>query len=174
MTEEEIILNYYYVKVSAGVIEKHIDITTNEILDSVVHEGNEGDSYSIKPKDFEGYHLVTEKLPSNAEGTMIADVIEVTYYYVRKITVRVEYIDKGTLGKLLEKVEVVDELGNITYEEKDSTEIIYGQEGDAYKTEEKVFEGYNIVKETYPTNHEGIMTRIVNEDGKISTEIVVK
>ena len=31
MTKEEIVLNYYYVRVSAGVIEKHIDIISNEL-----------------------------------------------------------------------------------------------------------------------------------------------
>ena len=35
LTKEDIVFNYYYVEVSSGVIEKHIDIVTNEILDSV-------------------------------------------------------------------------------------------------------------------------------------------
>ena len=173
MTKEETVLNYYYVKVSAGVIEKHIDVTTNEILDTKVHEGTEGTPYNILPNDYEEYYLVTDRLPENAEGTMTAEAIEVTYYYVRRMTVRVEYIDKLTGEKLAEKVEVVDENGNITYEEQDSTEMILGQEGVEYKTEEKKFDKYEIVKDMYPTNHEGIMTRIINEDGTVSSEIVV-
>ena len=41
-TEIEVI--YYYKKVAGGVIENHIDITTNEILASEEHKGNVGDA----------------------------------------------------------------------------------------------------------------------------------
>ena len=77
----------YHVQVSfnklkeAEVIEKHIDITTGEILDSKTTEGTEGEEYNIEPREFEGYKLVEEKLPENAKGTMTIEPIEVKYYY---------------------------------------------------------------------------------------------
>ena len=184
MTKEEIELNYYYEKVSEGVIEKHIDIKTNEILESKVHEGNEGTEYSTSPKEFEGYDLVEDKLPENAKGTMTIEGIEVNYYYIRKASVKVEYIDKITNEKILEEVkeavedEIADESkeenSNIDNKTKDSTEYIYGHEGDSYKTEEKTFNGYDIVKEMYPENAEGTMEVIMNEDGSVNVETVVK
>ena len=61
MTLDDIVVNYYYVKVSEGVIEKHIDISTGTILYEELHEGNSGNSYETNAKDFEGYLLVTNK-----------------------------------------------------------------------------------------------------------------
>jgi len=147
MAKEELVLNYYYVHISSGVIEKHIDINTNEVLDSKVYEGNEGDEYKTNSKEFEGYDLVETKLPENAEGTMEVEAIEVKYYYERKTNVRVEYIDKVTGEKLAED------------------EYIYGHENNEYTAEEKEFEGYVVVKEMYPENSKGTMTK---------EEIVVK
>ena len=166
MTKEEIELNYYYEKVSEGVIEKHIDIKTNEVLESKVHEGNEGTEYSTSPKEFEGYDLVEDKLPENAEGEMTVEVIEVKYYYVRKASVKVEYIDKVTGEKIPEVVNLE--------ETKDSTEYIYGHEGDSYSTQAKNFEGYNLLENEIPTNAEGTMEVSIKEDGSVNTETVVK
>ena len=166
MTKDEIILEYYYEKISAGVIEKHIDIKTNEILESVVYEGNEGTPYKTEPKEFEGYDLVEEMYPENSEGTMTVDVIEVKYYYVRKASVRVEYIDKITGEKMPADIEISE------IPEKDTTEYIYGHEGDLYETEEKKFEGYDLVE--VPENAKGEMTVIRKEDGEVETEITVE
>ena len=154
MTKEEQILKYYYVHVSGGVIEKHIDEITGELLYSEEHKGNEGDPYNIPSKEFEGYDLVEEKLPTNSTGEMTKEVIEVKYYYIKKASVRVEYIDKETNEKLTEDV------------------IINGHENDEYKTEEKEFKGYNLIET--PENAEGKMTITENEDGTYNTEIVVR
>ncbi len=188
MTKEEIIVNYYYVHISNGVVEKHIDYITEEILDNTAYEGNEGDEYTTKAKEFEGYDLVEEKLPENAEGTMTIELIEVKYYYIRKASVVVEYIDKVTGKKLLEKVEVSEEVKpeeteteeaekvetketEKTYKEVDSTEVIYGHERDAYKAKEKAFEGYDLIET--PENAEGTMKTSKNEDGTVNTETKV-
>ena len=96
----EQVVKYYYAHVSAGVIEKHIDDITGELLYSEEHQGNEGDSYNISSKTFEGYDLVTEdkdgnsRLPENAKGEMKRDeVIEVRYYYIKKAKVIVKYLE---------------------------------------------------------------------------------
>ena len=155
----EQVVKYYYAKISAGVIEKHIDEITGELLYSEAHEGNEGDPYNIPSKEFEGYDLVekdpdgTNRLPENAEGEMKVEVIEVKYYYIKKASVRVEYVDKDTGEKLTED------------------EIINGHENDEYKTEEKEFDGYELVEK--PENAEGTMTITKNEDGTYNTETVV-
>ena len=152
----ETLVVYYYKKLSEGVIEKHIDIKTNEVLEEKAHSGLEGDSYKVEPKEFEGYDLVEERLPINAEGTMTEEKIEVNYYYIRKTTVRVEYIDVITNEKILEDV------------------VINNHEGDQYKAERKEFEGYDLVEERLPTNEEGITIVTKDENDNVVTEIVVK
>ncbi len=153
MTKDTIVLRYYYSHVSEGVIEKHIDEITNEILEEKVHEGNEGDSYEILPKDFKGYDLNEERLPEKSKGKMTKEAIEVDYYYKKKATVRVKYVDKNTKEKLA---------GDI---------IISGHEKDTYGTMEKEFDNYKLVE--VPSNKSGEMEVTKNEDGTFNSETVV-
>ena len=149
----ETYVRYYYVHVSRGVVEKHIDVMTDEIIEeATIHEGYEGDTYSTEAKEFEGYDLVEEKLPENAEGEMTVEKQEVRYYYIRKASVKVQYIDKDTNKKLLDDV------------------IINGHEKERYTTEEKKIEGYKLVEK--PENIEGEM-KVERKDGKVETEQVV-
>ena len=62
---------------------------------------------------------------------MTEEEIEVNYYYEKQAKVKVEYIDKQTGNKLDE-------------------EEIQGHVGDSYETEEKQFEGYDLVEK--PSN----------------------
>ena len=139
MTRDEIVLKYYYVHVSAGVIEKHIDVNSGEILANEVHEGNEGDSYDISSKEFEGYDLVEDRLPANSRGTMTKEQIEVIYYYNYKTKVTAKYIDR------------------LTGEELTKEEIQEGHEADDYTTERKIFDGYVLIE--VPENADGKMTK---------------
>ena len=145
MTKEEQILKYYYVHTSGKVIEKHIDVISGQILANAEHTGNEGDSYDIPSRTFEGYDLVEDRLPTNAKGTMKVDPVEVIYYYIYKSKVTVEYIDKNTGNKLAE------------------TEVQNGHEGDNYITERKTFDDYKLVE--VPANADGTMTK---EDIKVT------
>ena len=156
----EQVVKYYYAHVSAGVIEKHIDVITGELLESSEHSGNEGDPYDIQSKEFSGYDLVEEDkdgnsmLPENASGTMKRDeVIEVKYYYIKKTTVVVKYVDETTGEEIAEE------------------ERIEGHENDEYTTEPEDIEDYNLTKE--PDNKKGTMTITKNEDGTYDTEIEV-
>ena len=130
MAEEKIVLKYYYVQVSSGVIEKHIDINSGELLANETYEGLVGDEYKTKEKNIEGYDLVKEKYPENATGKMEGDVITVTYYYTKQVTVTVQYIDIDTNEKLTED------------------EIIKGHEGDEYTANKKTIDRYEFVKVT--------------------------
>ena len=139
MTKEEQILKYYYIHISGGVIEKHIDEISGEILANQVHTGNEGDEYDIPSRTFEGYDLVKDKLPTNAKGKMTVNPTEVIYYYKYKTKVTAEYIDKTTGSKLAED------------------EIQTGHEKDKYTTERKIIDGYKLIE--VPTNADGEMTK---------------
>ena len=154
LTKDEQVVKYYYAHIAAGVIEKHIDDITGELLYSEEHKGNEGDKYDIPSKEFDGYDLVTTKLPKNAKGEMTKEPIEVKYYYIKKASVRVEYIDKDTGEKLTED------------------EIINGHENDEYTTEQKDFKDYELVE--VPENAEGTMKVTKNEDGTYNTETIVQ
>ena len=68
---------------------------------------------------------------------MTRELIEVDYYYIKKATVRVEYVDKLTGEKLVEDV------------------VISGHENDPYTTEQKEFEGYDFIEVVGET--EGVM-----------------
>ena len=156
----EQVVKYYYAHVSAGVVEKHIDVITGELLDSAEHSGNEGDPYNIPSKTFEGYDLVKvdengdNMLPTNATGTMLRDdVIEVKYYYIKKASVVVKYVDENT------------------GEEIEEQERIEGHENDEYSTEAKDIDDYNLTKT--PDNGSGTMTVTKNPDGTYDTEIEV-
>ncbi|MCI8655259.1 MAG: MucBP domain-containing protein [Clostridia bacterium] len=127
---EDTILKYYYVHVSKGVIEKHIDIDTGEILDNTTYEGNEGDEYKTEQKEFKNYDFVEDRYPENAEGKMEKEAITVTYYYKKKepIIIMVKYED----------IETKEEIEEAT--------IIKGYEGDRYTTEKKEIDGYEFVE----------------------------
>ena len=90
----ETVVTYYYIKQAGTVTEKHIDINSGKVLAKETHEGKVGDSYEIKAKEFEGYDLVTDKLPTNAKGEMTEEEIEVIYYYQKRATVKVQYKDE--------------------------------------------------------------------------------
>ena len=139
MTKEEQVLKYYYIHVSGGVIEKHIDVISGQILANKTYEGNEGDAYDIPSRTFDGYDLVEDRLPSNAKGTMKVEPVEVIYYYIYRSKVTAEYIDKNTGEKLTDDV------------------TQNGHEGDNYTTDRKKFDDYKLVE--IPANADGSMTK---------------
>ena len=139
MTKEEQVLKYYYIHVSGGVIEKHIDVISGQILANAVHQGNEGDAYDIPSRTFDGYDLVEDRLPANSKGTMKVEPVEVIYYYIYRSKVTAQYIDKTTGNRL-----TADEVQN-------------GHEGDNYTTERKTFDDYKLVE--VPANADGSMTK---------------
>ena len=145
---------YKYAHISEGVLERHIDIETNEMLSSELHEGVEGEEYKIDKKEFEGFRCLEEDregnniYPDNNEGTMSIDATIVTYYYRRQAQIEIEFIDDFTGEKIQEN------------------EIIKGEENDEYNLEEtKQIEGYTLVK--IPENIKGKMIVTKDEEGNV-------
>ena len=139
----EQVVKFYYTGIAGGIVERHIDVISDEIIEEKVHEGRQGDPYDIKNKTFEGYDLVEDKLPSNSKGEMGEDPIEVNYYYIKKAKVIAKYVDENT-GK------------DIEVDGKVLTETFNGHENDSYKTELKDIEGYT------HTRTEGEVSGIMN------------
>ena len=84
ITKEQKTLVYYYEKLSGGVKVNYIDIHNNNMLGGDTITGIVGDNFEANFKQFEGYELVIERLPSNNKGTLQEGMIEINYYY-RKI-----------------------------------------------------------------------------------------
>lgn len=147
---------YFYKKRAGGVIERHIDILSGEIIEENTHEGKENDSYNVNSKEFTGYDLVDSKLPSNAEGNMTVEPIIVEYYYIKEASVKVKYIDKGTNKEIADAV------------------IIEGHEDDEYTSDKLDIDYYRLINE--PNNKEGKMTAeiIKNDDGTVTVNNVTE
>ena len=154
MTKDEQTLIYYYEPVYTGLLENHIDDKTGKILYTEEHNVQVGQSYDIPSKNFEGYDLVTTKLPSNANGVMGEDLVTVNYYYIKKAVLEVHYIDKLTGEPLTEQI-------------VDNTK----HEGDSYTTEQKTFENYDLVE--VPSNAEGTLKVETDEYGNITNNKTV-
>ena len=141
-SENEQIVNYYYAKVSSGVLEKHIDEQTNSVLSEEHHPGEVGKHYEIDSKEISQYILNTDRLPDNAEGEMTAELIEVRYYYNKETKVIVHYIYKE--GDNETEIEQLEIPGYVSKE---------------YETQKKDYDEY--VYDSSSTNTEGVMTEEV-------------
>lgn len=133
ITDKEQVIKFYYTGISGGVIERHVDLITGEILEEIVHEGRQGDKYNIKSKNFKGYDLKDDLKPSNSEGVFKEDTIEVNYVYVKKAKVVAKYVDENT-GK------------DIEVDGKVLTETYEGHEGDNYVTVNKEIPDYTYTR----------------------------
>jgi hypothetical protein len=165
MTKEPSTLKYYYEPTTPGpgpgpvdeakLIERHINVVTGAIIESTTYTDKAvGDTYKVDSKTFEGYDLVTiyngtDYTPTNAEGTLAAGTTVVDYYYRRKTSVTVHYIDQTT-GETLS-----------------SDVVINGHENDPYTTESKTFDNYVLVGNDGDTT--GNMTVTVDEHGNVVT-----
>ena len=136
-------LDYYYTHVTGGVIEKHVDYISGEVLFNQVHTGNYGDEYHTSSRTFDGYDLIETMLPTNSDGLMLDGVTTVTYYYVKRATITVKYVDK------YQDFELLNGDGSST------RVVITGHEGDNYTTEAKTFDGYDL--DGMPANASGRM-----------------
>ena len=134
LNQAETILTYYYVKISGGIVEKHVNVLDNSVLYNENHTGNVGDDYDIPSKTFEGFDLVTDRLPNNSKGEMQEEAIEVIYYYKEKSKVTVKYVDINTNEELAEQ------------------DIIEGYVNDDYLTSSKLIPNYVMVETTGDTS----------------------
>ena len=136
-TEESQVITIYYAKKTSVVI-KYLDKnnTTETLADEVTLDGYVGKEYDTKEyeESFEGYTLVGNS--GNTSGEMTENQIEVTYYYAKNTSVKINYV--GTDGS---------DLGS---------DEISGYVGKEYNTKEyeKSFEGYTLIRNSGNTSGE--------------------
>ena len=87
MTEEKIVVNYYYNQ-PAKVVVHYVEKATGKELEEenqetgelqqalVIIEGQKDDDYTTTAKEFEYYTLIATELPQNAEGKMKVEIVE--------------------------------------------------------------------------------------------------
>ena len=201
-TEEEQVVNYYYAKVSSGVIEKHIDtISGKPVADSTLYDGYEGKEYETSPlEEIEGYEIATNKEyyemivlkenPNFLEENEVQTLEE--YFELKEINAEDPYIPENAKGEMTDElievkyyytpkvkliVKYVDILTDLEIPEKVDEELI-----DSTVTKEgKIGDHYQTeakefdgyVLESVPENAEGEYKITLNDDGTYTKEIVV-
>jgi len=126
MGRDEIRKQYYYKKISGGLVVKYVDKITNQVLDRVVYDGNESDVITLEEKSF--MHYVLDSRPDKTQVTLTPEAEELVFYYVKSIQMDVVGVDEAT--------------GEELYSTKDS-----GIEGMPYLKIAKRIEGYELVGE---------------------------
>ncbi len=92
-TKEKQYVYYYYKYISQGVTIQYKDRKTNNLLEPEQHiDGLEGDPYTSDIKTFDNYEYVGSEKPYNATGKLGKWLEEVTYYYAKKIPIKVNHI----------------------------------------------------------------------------------
>lgn len=110
---------FMYEQIVPKITVHFVDEDGNKISPSTPEkDGVWGEDYVTTPKtDIEGYELVVEKLPANAEGTFADEDVEVTYVYKKKATqviVHHQYVD----GKEFAKDVLINGFYNEDYQTK--------------------------------------------------------
>lgn len=140
MGTDDIIKEFYYKRISGGLIVKYVDKITGEQLEQKLYEGNENDIIKPEQKSFDGYVLVDN--PSFDDVKLGVEPKELVYYYKKEINIDIIGIDEET--------------SEVIYSDK-----ISGLEGEKYGTTPMEIEKYNLV--SIPDNQNGIYSRENNE-----------
>ncbi len=140
MGTDDIIKEFYYKRISGGLIVKYVDKITGEQLEQKLYEGNENDVIKPEQKSFDGYVLVDN--PSFDDVRLGVEPKELVYYYKKEISIDIIGIDEET--------------SEVIYSDK-----ISGLEGEKYETTSMEIGKYNLVY--VPDNQNGIYSRENNE-----------
>ena len=109
VSQDTIIVNYYYVLKTATINIKYLDELTNK---SILNEENIQTKYGVEysslnldsyKKEITGYdYSKTETTPKEISGKVNQDTTTIIHYYKKKATVTVNYHKEGTTEKLAE------------------------------------------------------------------------
>ncbi len=149
--------NFYY-KNKYNVNADYLDaFDGSKVAESYSQKVVEDDKYTTEKKEVKDYTLV--EVPSNANGTMPHQDVNVKYYYkYSNAKVKVKYVDEKT--------------GDVMAEE-----TLTGKEGDKVVAEEKTFKDYVLTKkpdDTTFTKKEQEITYYYKHKGKIVVKYVDK
>lgn len=138
-------VKFYYAEKSKGVTKKVIDKTTGEVIKTISSSDEPGNDYVGKqvdnlPPEIPGYDLVSAPNVEDMPQKMTKEEIVLEYYYIKKVTITVKYVDINTGNVLLE-------YNSIKNENVESTiQITNKHQNDTYEAKPKIFKGYVLVE----------------------------
>ncbi|MGN1299512.1 MAG: MucBP domain-containing protein [Candidatus Scatovivens sp.] len=138
-------VKFYYAEKSKGVTKKVIDKTTGEVIKTISSSDEPGNDYVGKQVDnlppvIPGYDLVSAPNVEDIPQKMTKEEIVLEYYYIKKVTITVKYVDINTGNVLLE-------YNSIKNENVESTiQITNKHQNDTYEAKPKIFKGYVLVE----------------------------
>ncbi|MDE5669898.1 MAG: MucBP domain-containing protein, partial [Eubacterium sp.] len=168
---DETVVTYVYALKDSSVTANYVDENGKEIAASETTTGKYFEKYTTYPKDILGYELIASS--ENAEGVREEDVIQVYYTYkLKDSTVVVRYVD-------------------INGNEIAESETLNGKVFEAYKTEAKQINGYELtmmpgnangtfaenqqtVNYVYALKGSGVVANYVDEAGNKLAESVAQ
>ena len=166
VSQDTIIVNYYYVLKTATINIKYLDELTNK---SILNEENIQTKYGVEysslnldsyKKEITGYdYSKTETTPKEISGKVNQDTTTIIHYYKKKSSITINYIDKYTNAKI----------SGI------SSDVINNHYGDSYNTENKRTEKEkNTIFNDYDYANEYVITpENTSLNGTISTDNIV-
>ena len=163
VSQDTIIVNYYYVLKTATINIKYLDELTNK---SILNEENIQTKYGVEysslnldsyKKEITGYdYSKTETTPKEISGKVNQDTTTIIHYYKKKSSITIKYIDKYT-NKEIDGI---------------SSDVINNYYGDSYNTEENraekeknsIFNNYTYTNEYVVTPENTSLKGTMNTD----------
>ena len=163
VSQDTIIVNYYYVLKTATINIKYLDELTNK---SILNEENIQTKYGVEysslnldsyKKEITGYdYSKTETTPKDISGKVNQDTTTIIHYYKKKSSITINYIDKYT-NKEIDGI---------------SSDVINNYYGDSYNTEENraekeknsIFNNYTYTNEYVVTPENTSLKGTMNTD----------
>ena len=122
MTKNDIFVDYFYLY-SCNIKVKHIDKSTNKLLDEENFGGNEGENLTSHSKNIPEYKLVEK--PKNEEHKFTKEPQEVEYYYLKLGSLTINKIDK-------ESNKIVDGVAKFEIYDENNNKLHFVKEGNNY------------------------------------------
>ena len=163
VSQDTIIVNYYYVLKTATINIKYLDELTNK---SILNEENIQTKYGVEysslnldsyKKEITGYdYSKTETTPKEISGKVNQDTTTIIHYYKKKSSITIKYVDKYT-NKEIDGI---------------SSDVINNYYGDSYNTEENraekeknsIFNNYTYTNEYVVTPENTSLKGTMNTD----------
>lgn len=166
VSQDTIIVNYYYVLKTATINIKYLDELTNK---SILNEENIQTKYGVEysslnldsyKKEITGYdYSKTETTPKEISGKVNQDTTTIIHYYKKKSSITIKYVDKYT-NKEIDGI---------------SSDVINNYYGESYNTEKNRAEKEkNAIFNDYDYANEYVITpENTSLNGTISTDNIV-
>lgn len=128
MTDEKIIVEYYYVK-QVPVTVNYVDKFTGDVLDTETEIYDEVTGLDKKEKDFEGYEYSDTTVEGTDTEYVGPDEITITHNYIKQFNLTVKFVDEKTNAEITDKVTIVKKQNDdYTVTAKDVTGYVLAEE----------------------------------------------